>query len=88
MLLLEMVGGRKNLDMSSKQDFHVLYPDWIHNLVDGDVHIHVEEEGDVKIAKQLAIVGLWCMAASEPSIHEICHTNARNWRRTRVNCAS
>nr|KYP68964.1 putative receptor-like protein kinase At5g39020 family [Cajanus cajan] len=61
MLLLEMVGGSKNLDMSSKQDFHVLYPDWIHNLVDGDVHIHVEEEGDVKIAKKLAIVGLWCI---------------------------
>ncbi|KAL2318091.1 hypothetical protein Fmac_031967 [Flemingia macrophylla] len=61
MLLLEMVGGRKNVDMSSTEDFHVLYPDWIHNLVDGDVHIQVEDEGDVKIAKKLAIVGLCCI---------------------------
>ncbi|RZB57966.1 Rust resistance kinase Lr10 [Glycine soja] len=38
------------LDMSSPQDFHVLYPDWMHDLVHGDVHIHVEDDGDVKIA--------------------------------------
>ncbi|CAJ1978102.1 unnamed protein product, partial [Sphenostylis stenocarpa] len=56
-----MVGGRKNVDMSSAQNFHVLYPDWIHNLVDGDIHINVEDEGDAKIAKKLAIVGLWCI---------------------------
>ncbi|QCE06515.1 brassinosteroid insensitive 1-associated receptor kinase 1 [Vigna unguiculata] len=61
MLLLEMVGGRKNVDTSSPQNIHVLYPDWIYNLVDGDVHIHVEDEDDVKIAKKLAIVGLWCI---------------------------
>jgi len=61
MLLLEMVGGRKNVDTSSPQNIHVLYPDWIHNLVDGDIHIHVEDEDDVKIAKKLAIVGLWCI---------------------------
>ncbi|KAL5148591.1 Rust resistance kinase Lr10 [Glycine soja] len=71
MLLLEMVGGRKNVDMSSAQDFHVLYPDWIHNLIDGDVHIHVEDEGDIKIAKKLAIAGLWCIQwqpVNRPSI--------------------
>ncbi|KAG4931337.1 hypothetical protein JHK86_048298 [Glycine max] len=49
------------LDMSSPQDFHVLYPDWMHDLVHGDVHIHVEDDGDVKIAEKLAIVGLWCI---------------------------
>ncbi|KAK7377418.1 hypothetical protein VNO80_02843 [Phaseolus coccineus] len=76
MLLLEMVGGRKNLDMSSPQNFHVLYPDWIHNLVDGDVHIHVEDEGDVKIAKKLAIIGLWCIQwepVNRPSIKSVIH---------------
>ncbi|XP_014521803.1 rust resistance kinase Lr10-like [Vigna radiata var. radiata] len=61
MLLLEMVGGRKNVDMSSPQNVHVLYPDWIHNLVDGDIHIQVEDEDHFKIAKKLAIVGLWCI---------------------------
>ncbi|KAL2318522.1 hypothetical protein Fmac_032398 [Flemingia macrophylla] len=74
MLLLEMVGGRKNVDMSSAQNFHVLYPDWIHNLVDGDEHIHVEEEGDVTIAKKLAIVGLWCIQwrpVNRPTIRSV-----------------
>ncbi|KOM40689.1 hypothetical protein LR48_Vigan04g088700 [Vigna angularis] len=76
MLLLEMVGGRKNVDMSSPEDFHVLYPDWIHNLVDGDVHIHVEDEDDFKIAKKLAIIGLWCIQwqpGNRPSIKSVIH---------------
>ncbi|QCD99826.1 serine/threonine-protein kinase PBS1 [Vigna unguiculata] len=76
MLLLEMVGGRKNVDMSSPEDFNVLYPDWIHNLVDGDVHIHVEDEDDVKIAKKLAIIGLWCIQwqpGNRPSIKSVIH---------------
>ncbi|XP_027939952.1 rust resistance kinase Lr10-like [Vigna unguiculata] len=76
MLLLEMVGGRKNVDMSSEEDFHVMYPDWIHNLVDGDVNIHVEDEDDVKIAKKLGIIGLWCIQwqpGNRPSIKSVIH---------------
>ncbi|QCE06161.1 brassinosteroid insensitive 1-associated receptor kinase 1 [Vigna unguiculata] len=62
MLLLEMVGGRKNTNVSVEDSFQVLYPEWIHNLVEGkDVEISVEDEGDTKIAKKLAIVGLWCI---------------------------
>ncbi|KAI9071094.1 hypothetical protein K1719_046947 [Acacia pycnantha] len=57
MLLLEMVGGRKNVDTNQ-----VLYPDWIHNLIEGgDVRIYIEDEVDIRIAKKLAIVGLWCI---------------------------
>ncbi|KAK7847853.1 rust resistance kinase lr10 [Quercus suber] len=40
-LLLEMVGGRKN-----KKE---------------DLRVYVEDNGDAKIAKKLAIVGLWCI---------------------------
>nr|KYP72151.1 putative receptor-like protein kinase At5g39020 family [Cajanus cajan] len=62
MLLLEMVGGRKNTNMSPEESFQVLYPEWIHNLVEGrDVQVTIQDEGDVKIAKKLAIVGLWCI---------------------------
>ncbi|CAJ2674646.1 unnamed protein product [Trifolium pratense] len=76
MLLLEMVGGRKNVDMlSSVETFNdVLYPEWIHNLLEGDVHIHIEDENDVKIAKKLAIVGLWCIQwqpINRPSIKNV-----------------
>ncbi|KAI9073735.1 hypothetical protein K1719_044282 [Acacia pycnantha] len=57
MLLLEMVGGRKNVDTNQ-----VLYPDWIHNSIEGgDVRIYIEDEVDIRIAKKLAIVGLWCI---------------------------
>ncbi|KAI9075490.1 hypothetical protein K1719_042538 [Acacia pycnantha] len=61
MLLLEMVGGRKNVD-TNKETFQVLYPKWIHNLIEGrDISIYIEDEVDIKIAKKLAIVGLWCI---------------------------
>ncbi|XP_020228296.1 rust resistance kinase Lr10 [Cajanus cajan] len=72
MLLLEMVGGRKNTNVSAEESFQVLYPEWIHNLLEGrDVQINVEDEGDVNIAKKLAIVGLWCIQwnpVNRPSI--------------------
>ncbi|KAK2399337.1 rust resistance kinase Lr10 [Trifolium repens] len=74
MLLLEMVGGRKNVDSSSAENSHVLYPVWIHNLLEGDIHIHIDDEGDVKIAKKLAIVGLWCIQwqpINRPSIKTV-----------------
>ncbi|KAL2564518.1 hypothetical protein AAZV13_19G051100 [Glycine max] len=62
MLLLEMVGGRKNTNMSAEESFQVLYPEWIHNLLKSrDVQVTIEDEGDVRIAKKLAIVGLWCI---------------------------
>ncbi|CAJ1972272.1 unnamed protein product [Sphenostylis stenocarpa] len=62
MLLLEMVGGRKNTSMSAEESFQVLYPEWIHNLLEArDVQVTIEEEVDVKIARKLAIVGLWCI---------------------------
>ncbi|KAK4258283.1 hypothetical protein QN277_007747 [Acacia crassicarpa] len=61
MLLLEMVGGRKNVD-TNKETFQVLYPEWIHNLIEGrDISIYIEDEVDIRIAKKLAIVGLWCI---------------------------
>ncbi|XP_057440959.1 rust resistance kinase Lr10-like isoform X2 [Lotus japonicus] len=69
MLLLEMVGGRKNIVNNTtgqeNNNVQVLYPDWIHGLVEGrDMHVPIDddhEEGNFEIAKKLAIVGLWCI---------------------------
>nr|XP_048330647.1 rust resistance kinase Lr10-like [Ziziphus jujuba var. spinosa] len=63
MLLLEMVGGRKNVEETAENADQVYYPEWIYNLLeDGeDLRIHIDDEGDAKIAKKLAIVGLWCI---------------------------
>jgi len=36
MLLLEIVGGRKNTNTTiSEENFQVLYPNWIHSLLEG-----------------------------------------------------
>ncbi|CAN1253386.1 Rust resistance kinase Lr10 [Linum perenne] len=67
MLLLEMVGGRKNVDFTSGDRSEIYFPEWIYNLFDesgDDVRVDVveeEEEEDGKIAKKLAVVGLWCI---------------------------
>ncbi|ONI21041.1 hypothetical protein PRUPE_2G047400 [Prunus persica] len=63
MLLLEMVGGRKNVHVTEANSSQVYFPEWIYNLLDQgeDIRIHVEQEIDAKIAKKLAIVGLWCI---------------------------
>ena len=62
MLLLELVGGRKNIDVTMETN-QVYFPEWVYNQLDQgeDVHIRIEEEGDIKIAKKLTIVGLWCI---------------------------
>ncbi|XP_024927218.2 rust resistance kinase Lr10 isoform X2 [Ziziphus jujuba] len=63
MLLLEMVGGRKNTDVTADNTSEIYYPEWIYNLLEEgeDLRIHIEEEKDAKISKKLAIVGLWCI---------------------------
>ncbi|XP_060670957.1 rust resistance kinase Lr10-like [Ziziphus jujuba] len=63
MLLLEMVVGRKNVDETAENVDQVYYPEWIYNLLEEgeDLRIHIDDEGDAKVAKKLGIVGLWCI---------------------------
>ncbi|GMN51703.1 hypothetical protein TIFTF001_020853 [Ficus carica] len=63
MLLLEMVGGRKKTNVVEENTEQIYYPEWIYNLLEegDDLRISIEEEGDAKIGKKLAIVGLWCI---------------------------
>ncbi|KAG8655522.1 rust resistance kinase Lr10-like [Manihot esculenta] len=63
MLVLEMVGGRKIVDVTEENDEQIYFPEWIYNLLEEgeDLRFEIEEEGDDKIAKKLAIVGLWCI---------------------------
>ncbi|XP_004306408.1 PREDICTED: probable receptor-like protein kinase At1g67000-like [Fragaria vesca subsp. vesca] len=62
-LLLEMVGGRKNFKVMEDSSSQVYFPEWIYNLLEqgNDLRIHVGDEGNVGIARKLAIVGLWCI---------------------------
>jgi serine/threonine protein kinase len=62
-LLLEIVGGKKTVDVAIENTNQVNFPEWIYNLLEQkeDLRIFVEDDGDAKIAKKLAIVGLWCI---------------------------
>ena len=63
MLLIEMVGGRKNIDVTVKNSNEVYFPEWLYNHLnqEQEVRIRIEEESDMKIAKKLSIIGLWCI---------------------------
>jgi serine/threonine protein kinase len=62
-LLLEIVGGKKNVDVTVGNTSQVYFPEWVYNLLEQkeDIRIFVEDDEDAKIAEKLAIVGLWCI---------------------------
>ncbi|KAM7465725.1 hypothetical protein LguiB_013287 [Lonicera macranthoides] len=63
MLLLEMVGGRKNIDLTVQNPSQTSFPELIYGrLCQGeDLGIKIEEEEHAQIAKKLTIVGLCCI---------------------------
>jgi serine/threonine protein kinase len=78
MLLLEMVGGRQNVDVVEKKSGLRYFPEWIYNLLEqgDDLSEHIEVENYAKIAKKLAIVGLWCIQwhpVDRPSMQVVVH---------------
>lgn len=75
MLLLEMVGGRKNTDIKANTN-QVYFPEWIYDHLDKgkELQIRIVEDGDVIFIKKLAIVGLWCIQwypVDRPSMKEV-----------------
>ncbi|GKV25684.1 hypothetical protein SLEP1_g35083 [Rubroshorea leprosula] len=78
MLLLEMVGGRKNVDTTVRNTSQVYVPEWAYNcLYRGEVlGIRTENERHNKIARKLTIVGLWCIQwypTDQPSMKSVVH---------------
>ncbi|GKU89119.1 hypothetical protein SLEP1_g3305 [Rubroshorea leprosula] len=78
MLLLEMVGGRKNIDATVGSTSQVYFPEWVYNCLDRgeELRIRIENEEHAKIARKLAIVGLWCIQwypADRPSMKAAIH---------------
>lgn len=64
MLLLDMVGGRKNFAEAAQQDSsQVYFPEWMYNQLEKgeDIAIQIEKAEDSDIVKRLIIVGLWCI---------------------------
>ncbi|KAA8517932.1 hypothetical protein F0562_015406 [Nyssa sinensis] len=63
MLLLEMVRGKKNIDIRAQNTSQAYFPEWVYNRLNQgeELGIQIDEEDDTKIAKKLTIVGLWCI---------------------------
>ncbi|GER46405.1 receptor serine/threonine kinase [Striga asiatica] len=77
MMVLEMVGGRKNMDPNLDTS-QVYFPQWVYNRLDSDFGedfwAGVEEGEDGNVARRLTIVGLWCVQWSpndRPSMKEV-----------------
>ncbi|GKV25682.1 hypothetical protein SLEP1_g35081 [Rubroshorea leprosula] len=78
MLLLEMVGGRKNIDITVGSTSQVYFPEWVYNCLErGEVlGIRIENEGHAKITRKLTIVGLWRIQwypTDRPSMKSVVH---------------
>jgi len=63
MLLLEMVGGRKNVKTAVEKSSQNYFPDWIYDHFgqdDGLQACGVTQEVE-EIAKKMSLIGLWCI---------------------------
>ncbi|CBI26955.3 unnamed protein product, partial [Vitis vinifera] len=63
MLLLEIVGCRRNIDVTVENQSQIYFPEWIYNRMSQgkEMGLEIEIDGDEEIAKKLAIVALWCI---------------------------
>jgi len=63
MVLLEMVGGRKNINVEASNTSEIYFPHWAYNKLEMDNDLRPDMEMSTEeneIAKRLAMVGLWC----------------------------
>ncbi|GLJ28347.1 hypothetical protein SUGI_0557270 [Cryptomeria japonica] len=79
MLLMEMVGGRKNLDLKATRSSKVSYPEWAFKQVEmGEFQKlrgkTIDDDEEVIIAKKLSMLGLWCIQydpSQRPSMNRV-----------------
>ena len=63
MLLMEMVGRRKNLNASVEHSSQIYFPSWIYDKLDQgeDLEVLNAIEGEKKTLKKMIIVAFWCI---------------------------
>eukprot|EP00253_Pinus_taeda_P008144 PITA_08144 len=78
MLIMEMVGGRKNFDNRESRSSKFYYPEWAFKQVEkgnfGSLRNGNMSKEDEGIAKRLSSVGLWCIqfnASHRPSMSQV-----------------
>ncbi|KAF8021313.1 hypothetical protein BT93_G1677 [Corymbia citriodora subsp. variegata] len=64
MMVLEMVGGRKNIEVGVDRTSEIYFPHWIHQRLElqEGLGLHgITNEEDEGIAKKMIIISLWCI---------------------------
>ncbi|KAK9115432.1 hypothetical protein Syun_022229 [Stephania yunnanensis] len=70
MMVLEMVGARRNTDIGVSRTSDIYFPYWIYDHLEDDEafrSLHgVASEEQKEIAKKMILVGLWCIQTKPP----------------------
>ncbi|XVF71603.1 hypothetical protein PTKIN_Ptkin12aG0051900 [Pterospermum kingtungense] len=64
MMVLEMVGGRKNIDAEVSKSSEIYFPSWIYKQLDQGMTSSIDgvtAEEEEEITRRLIVVSLWCI---------------------------
>ncbi|XP_052877206.1 PR5-like receptor kinase [Gossypium arboreum] len=64
MMVLEMVGGRKNINVEVSRTSEIYFPSWIYKHFDQSTNLNINEEitkEEEEIIRKLIAVSLWCI---------------------------
>ncbi|KAL2948080.1 hypothetical protein AAZX31_20G106700 [Glycine max] len=77
MMILEMVGRRKNIKTEVNCSSEIYFPDWIYNRLESNEELglqNIRNESDDKLVRKMTIVGLWCIQthpSTRPAISKV-----------------
>ncbi|XP_042497329.1 rust resistance kinase Lr10-like [Macadamia integrifolia] len=77
MMILEMVGGRRNIDARANHTSEIYFPDWIYKHIEQSEHLPLDMvmgEDEEEIVRKMVLVGLWCIQmdpTNRPSIKKV-----------------
>ncbi|KAK4358350.1 hypothetical protein RND71_023960 [Anisodus tanguticus] len=69
MMVLEMVGGRKNVDVGVDRTSEIYFPHWLYQRIELDKELHltgIMNEEEKEFARKMVMVSLWCIQ-TDPS---------------------
>ncbi|XP_010264690.1 PREDICTED: LEAF RUST 10 DISEASE-RESISTANCE LOCUS RECEPTOR-LIKE PROTEIN KINASE-like 2.4 [Nelumbo nucifera] len=84
MMILEMVGGRKNIQVEVDNTSEIYFPHWIYKRLglEEDLGLHgITNNVEGEIARKMILVGLWCIQidpADRPSMSKVLEMLERN----------